>query len=149
MHLAIVGCWIPIRWKLRVFSPDWWATIASGTVDILTISAPSNRIIRYSAGVSRLGPCNPKYTTRRKGRLLLTSARLSSITLCYRLQTYPGIVVQACIIDSAQWIFRVKAGYGRWWIQDLQPDIPIDGATLHWSSKVDECWAFSVRVLDN
>ena len=36
--------------------PQWAATIASGTVDIPTASAPSVRKARISAGVSNDGP---------------------------------------------------------------------------------------------
>src|SRR5439155_22003117 len=51
----------------RHFSPQWTATITSGTVDMPTTSAPSWRRKRYSARVARFGPGTATNTPRCHG----------------------------------------------------------------------------------
>ena len=54
------------RVKPSTCMPQWAATMASGTVDMPTASAPSVRARRTSAGVSYCGPGKYMYTPSRR-----------------------------------------------------------------------------------
>src|SRR5439155_3592387 len=62
--------------------PAWTATIVSGTSDMPTRSAPTQRKNRYSARVSRFGPATPTKTPSRTGifssRAVASASAISS-----------------------------------------------------------------------
>ena len=65
--------------------------MVSSTVDIPTISAPHVAAMRISAGVSKCGPCSPKYTASLiPGSTARTSARNDSLYASVRSTKRPA-----------------------------------------------------------
>ena len=93
--------------KPSVRKPAWTATMASGTVDMLTMSAPSVRNMRYSARVSRFGPGTATSTPFRVGTPSSVAAWRATFD---QFAVVGGDHVgkprtQAVVVDAAQRIF--------------------------------------------